>query len=211
MSPLPLLLLAQCLTPADQTAGWKHTPIPHGAPALAAPADVEQFRTGEPALVVDRDESFEHTSDKHTGSLDLFFRPPRNSQHLRITFAHRLDGMKVDAAVVDRRGLKMPLLDGHRVGGSELGLDWGHAEVAQVQVTLHHHLREAPVVYGWRAGSWETPSELDGAPEAFRTPGTLHWRHPGGRTVSLCNAPDRRLEVWGTGFARRAVATQRSP
>ena len=48
---------APCYVPTDQTAGWKRVSLPDDAPALAAPQDVDQFRTGEQALVFEDDPS----------------------------------------------------------------------------------------------------------------------------------------------------------
>jgi hypothetical protein len=200
MNALMLLLLAHCFVPEDQAAGWKQTPIPANAPALAAPAEIEQFRTGERALVVEEAAHFEHSVVTHVGRAVVSFEVPRGAQHLRVRFAQSLDGMRVDARAVDPRGRVMLILDDRRVASDTVMLDWGPVEMERIEVTLHHHLRPRPVVAQWRAGSWEVVSELPGVPEPFRRPGTLSWRHPGGRRVQLCDAPGRRLEVHGRSF-----------
>lgn len=194
MSALLAVALAHCLLPADQTAGWKQTPIPKSAPALAAPADVEQFRTGESALVLDPPR-FQHSAEEVFGKLQLTFEVPRGAEHLRVRFRHDLDGMKVDATALDRQGRRMPLMDERRVGGDEVQVDWGPAEVAWVTLRLHHHLRERPVVREWRSGHQEIVSEAPSAPAFFRQSGMLIWRHPGGRRIELCDVPRQRLEL----------------
>lgn len=48
------VVLAQtgvCFVPADQTAGWKRVDLPPEAPALSAPAEVSQSRSGEEATI----------------------------------------------------------------------------------------------------------------------------------------------------------------
>ena len=188
MLVLGLAVGAHCLTPVDQTAGWKQTTIPPDLPALAAPGDVDQFRAGEPALVLS-EPRFEYRSDPHTGRLGLSFDVARGAQHLRVRFAHRLDGMKVDAWTQDSAGRVTPLLDGRRIAGDELQLDWRADTVEVVGVKLHHHLRERPIVEEWRSGQWELVSS--------QPSGVLSWRHPGGRKIELCDAPKQRLEVRG--------------
>lgn len=211
MSALVLMLLAHCLVPEDQAAGWKQTAIPAKAPALAAPAEVGQFRTGEEALRVEETARFEHSIDARVGRAVVTFEVPHDAQHLRVRFAQSLGGMKVDARAVDAGGRARLIVDGRRVSGDTLMLDWGPVSAERIEVTLHHHLRQRPVVAYWRAGWWEVISELPGVPEEFRRPGTLSWRHPGGRRVQLCDAPGRRLEVRGTSFAAPGAAKRGRP
>lgn len=194
MSALLAVALASCVAPQDQAAGWKQTPLARGAPALAAPADVEQFRSGERALVLS-EPHFQHSAEEVFGTLQLTFEVPRDAEHLRVRFRHPLDGMKVDATALDRQGRRMPLMDQRRIGGDEVQVDWGPAEVAWVTLRLHHHLRERPVVSQWRSGRWEVPSEAASAPAFFHREGMLIWRHPGGRRIELCEAPKQRLEL----------------
>lgn len=160
MSALVLMLLAHCLVPEDQAAGWKQTAIPAKAPALAAPAEVGQFRTGEEALRVEETARFEHSIDARVGRAVVTFEVPHDAQHLRVRFAQSLGGMKVDARAVDAGGRARLIVDGRRVSGDTLMLDWGPVSAERIEVTLHHHLRQRPVVAYWCAGWWEVISEL---------------------------------------------------
>jgi hypothetical protein len=217
MSALLLLALTSwgCVTPVDQTPGWKVAAVTAGAPALAAPEWVEQFRAGEPTLVLD-EPAYQHAAKERLGRLELRFFVPEGTRHLRVRFAHRLDGMKVDARLLDDwHSRTMPLADGRRFGGDQVQFDWGPSSAREVEVTLHHHLRSKPVVLEWQSGRLE---DVSPAFSMALEPGTLAYRHPGEQRIELCNAPGRRLEVerahlpaTGGGGAGSATLTGRAP
>jgi len=199
MTPLPLLVSALagqlCFTPPDQTAGWKRLDIPDDSPALAAPQDVEQFRVGEAAWLLERNPSaYQGMSRDHAGQVTFRFQIPRDARRLDVRFAEDLRGAKVDAVAM-AGGRQYNLLDGRRVADQQLSLEWGVPGVDALEVTVHQHLRSVPVVAAWTVARWvDLGAELD-VPPAFRVTRSLYYRHPGGRTVELCNLPAQALTV----------------
>jgi hypothetical protein len=125
---------------------------------------------------------------------------PRDARRLELGFLEDLRGAKVDA-VAYRGGRAFPLLDEKRLGGTQLALEWTMEGVDQVRVSVHHHLREKPVVRSWRVVRLLKPSEAPAMPESFRAPRSLYFHHPGGRRLELCDAPGRtlRLTHWPEG------------
>jgi hypothetical protein len=201
MGPLPALvaLLATatperpCFLPSDQTAGWKRVALPETAPALAAPEDVDQFRTGEPALAFEEDPgAYVGASEEHLGRMAYTFRVPRDARRLELGVLEPLRGAKVD--VVAYAGSRaFPLLDEKRHAGTEVAAVWSMDGVDRVVVRIHRHFREKPVVRTWRVGRQVGPGTQGLVPEGFRTPRSLYFRHPGGRRLELCEAPNRPL------------------
>jgi hypothetical protein len=184
-----------CFVPSDQTAGWKRVLLPEGAPALAAPEDVDQFRSGEPALLLQEDASAYLGADRpRPGRMAYTFRVPRDAHRLELGFLEDPRGAKVDA-VAYAGGRAFPLLDEKRHSGARLSLEWTMEGVDRVVVSVHHHLREKPVVHTWRVGRVLKPGEDPSVSEAFRASRSLYFRHPGGRRLVLCDAPGRRLQL----------------
>lgn len=217
LTALVMLLAAStpeggCFIPSDQTAGWKRVALPQEAPALAAPEDVDQFRSGEPALLFQQEASmFEGASHEHPGRMVYSFGVPRDARRLELGFLEELRGAKVDAEAV-MGGYVIPLLDSYRIGGRQLSLEWNMEGVYQVRVTVHHHLRDKPVVRTWRVGRWVKPGEAPDVAEAFRAPRSLYFRHPGGgRRLELCNQPGRPLQLsgWPGGSTATEVTVHR--
>jgi hypothetical protein len=203
-----------CFVPSDQTAGWKRVELPEEAPALAAPEDVDQFRSGEPALFLQEDASAYLGADtKHPGRMLYVFRVPLDARRLELGFLEDLRGAKVDA-VAYRSGNTYPLLDEKRLAGTQLSLDWTMEGVEVVKVSVHHHFREKPVVRSWRVVRKLKPSETPTMPAAFRAPRSLYFHHPGGgRRIELCDAPGRalRLTRWpeGNGATQVTLTSRR--
>lgn len=204
LAALVMLLAAgspepSCYVPSDQTAGWKRVVLPEDAPALAAPPDVDQFRSDEPALLFEHNAStYLGAFSEHPGRMDYRFQVPRDAHQLVLGFLEDLRGAKVDAMVY-AGGHSFPLLDERRLAGTQLALDWTMEGAELVVVSVHHHLREKPVVREWRVTRRLEPSRDPAMPEAFRAPRSLYFRHPGGgRRLELCDAPGRepRLSRW---------------
>ncbi|HYO54940.1 hypothetical protein [Archangium sp.] len=203
LAALVLLLAAstpgsRCFVPSDQTAGWKRVVLPEEAAALAAPVDVDQFRSGEPALLFEQDASaYTGADSERPGRMAYHFRVPRDARRLELGFLGDLRGAKVDATA-HAGGRSFPLLDEKRLAGTQLELEWTMEGVDQVVVSVHHHLREKPVVRTWWVGRLLKPGEDPAMPKAFRAPRSLYFRHPGGRRLELCDAPGRtpRLTRW---------------
>src|SRR5215217_6770848 len=117
-----------CWAHEDATPGWKRVELPESGPQLAAPSDVDQFRTGEPVLVREANVgtyfggqhvstgrmAFRFQVQPGTTRLELdFFSSPRRRWHP----PWRLAGT--------RRS---------RAPGAKLMLEWGSEEVRSVVV-----------------------------------------------------------------------------
>jgi hypothetical protein len=202
-----------CFLPSDQSAGWKRVDLPDEAPALAAPAGLDQFRAGEAVLLVEADsEAYLGAARSRPGRMAYTFQLPRGAAHLEVVFLEPLAGAKVDAtAYVGTRAF--PLLTGKRQAGASLALDWSMEGVERVVVEVHDHFRPKPIVRHWRLGRWVWPAREASVPEGFRAPRALYFLHPGGRRVTLCEAPGRRLELarWPAGGEPARVALTRVP
>jgi hypothetical protein len=201
LTALVMLLAAgspepSCFVPSDQTAGWKRVVLPESAPALAAPADVDQFRSGEPALLFEQESSaYVGADSEHPGRMAYRFQVPRDAHQLVLDFLEDLRGAKVDA-VAYAGGRAFPLLDERRYSGTQLGLYWTMEGVDHVVVSVHHHLREKPVVREWHVGRRLEPGKDPRLSESFRAPRSLYFLHPGGgRRLELCEAPGRELRL----------------
>jgi hypothetical protein len=165
------------------------------APALAAPAEVEQFRVGEMAWLVERDPTaYQGVTHEGAGQSTFHFKLPREARRLNVGFDADLRGAKVDATVLSG-GRRYNLFEGRRVAYYKLQLEWGIPGADALEITVHQHLRPVPVVGGWTVSRWvDLGAELD-VPPAFRVTRSLYFNHPGGRTVDLCNLPGQSLSV----------------
>jgi len=185
VSPL-LLVLAACFTPADQTPGWKAFPLEHG-PALAAGPELEQFRAGEKAHIVDRSPGL--LVEEHAEGLSTRYSIAAGdgAQSFTLDFASPLRGAQVD--VEAEAGLSRFRLSTARVNGSHVSGRWNVPGVRRVEVVVHHHLRGRPAVTGLAV------ERLAVVPAPGASPGTLYVLHPGGLRLELCDAPGRVLGV----------------
>jgi len=186
---VPLMAGQLCFTPPEQTAGWKRVDVPSDLPALAAPKDVQQFRVGEAAWLLERDPAaYQGMNREHAGRTTYRFRLPREARRMDLQFQESLRGAKVDA-VVTATDRPFTLIDGRRYPDRDVSVEWGIQGVQWLEVTVRHHLRPVPVVASWTAARWVDPGgELDIPPE-FRATRSLYYLHPGGRTVELCHLP----------------------
>lgn len=211
---LALAPAGPCWLPSDQTAGWKRVDLPPEAPALAAPEDVDQFRVGEPARLLESDaRAYVGATHPKPGRMAYAFRVPPGTTRLEVSFLEPLRGAKVDATA-SAGARTFPLLSERRQAGASLVLDWYEADVDGVVVEVHHHLRERPVVRSWRTGRTVWPDREDSVPAAFKGSRSLYFRHPGGgRYVTLCQAPGRTLTLasWPAEGAPTAVSLTRVP
>ena len=191
-----------CYVPSDQTVGWKQVALPSEAPALAAPADLDQFRTGERALLSEEDPRnvYLGASKQNFGRMAYTFRLPRGTSQVELGFLDSLNGAKVDATVyVGPRAY--PLLSERRQAGQLLALSWGVADVDGLVVEVHHHLREVPAVLHWRLYRQVVPSQEASVPASFQVARTLYFWHPGGRRIQLCDTPGQPMALsrWPEG------------
>ncbi len=177
-----------CYVADDRTAGWKEAAIPNGAPALAAPDGVEQFRSGEDAWVVRGPTVSGYSTDRRGwGTVALHFPVPKHTTKLDVRFAQRLDGMRVEVVGSGGWVANVPLQAERRYTGTALSLEWTAKGVEQVTIVLHHHMRAAPVVAEWSSARRE--------PMRTWEPKKLSWLQPAGAAVELCDAPGRPLRV----------------
>jgi hypothetical protein len=200
-----------CHVPADQSAGWKRVALPEDAPSLAAPWDIEQFRSGEPALVWFEGSPAVIGGMHHAhGRVDYSFQfDSDNRRVLEVDFHRGLAGAKVDV-IAYSGGAALPLLWEARQGGSRLRVGWEASGVYTVVVRVHNHLREPPLVSSYRSGApLIVGAQRFGA--AFREPRSLYYYHPGGRELTLCEAPERRLELRAAALSGPAPVTVTLP
>lgn len=199
MTALLLVVLAQvqpvelrqlgdgCYRADDQTAGWKQAVMPKGT-TLAAPPDIDQFRSGQPSWVVTDRALFDYrATTPRWGVVRLDFEVPSDTRLLRVHFLQRLEGMRVEVRGGDGSGRDLPLLPERRFSTDELRLEWTAEGVRYVTILLHHHVRGAPVVADWSSGRWQ---QMPAAPRA-----QLTYFHPGGRDLELCDAPHQPLQA----------------
>lgn len=210
---LPLvgvLAAAPCFVPTDQTAGWKRVELTEDMPALSAPPGIDQFRSGEGALLFESDPTaYVGTSRSQPGRMTYTFRLPQDAAQLEVGFAEPLFGAKVDVTVYAGHRA-FPLLSERRVSGAELALNWGMEGVDSVVIEVHKHFRGTPVVRQWRVGRVVWPSKEASVPEGFKAPRSLYFLHPGGQRIELCNDYGRRMALtrWpGQGEPARVTVT----
>jgi hypothetical protein len=200
-----------CYVPSDQTAGWKQVRIPDAAPALSAPPNVDQFRTGEASVVWESDEGeYEGADEIRHGLVVYRFRLPRNARLLEVEFGEPLEGAKVAAYGIAGES-RYPLLHGKRSKGGSFLLEWEQPGLDYVFIEVHRHLRPVPTVRHFHIGRMAVLSNEQWLDPGFRAPRTLYFLHPGGRTVELCNAPARRLSVKRTSITGAPATVTLAP
>jgi hypothetical protein len=204
MNPLILTMVAiavggtpepACFVPAEQTAGWKRVDVPDEAPALAAPAGVDQFRSGEPAWLLEQDlRGYLGATRQRGGITEYTFRVPAGTRRMNVQFVASLRGAEVDAWAYGA-GRTFPLWDKRRVAETSVEVEWLLPEIDGVVVRVHHHLRPVPIVASWRTARWIDLAGDASIPAAFRVTRSLYFRHPGGQVVELCDFPSQPLSV----------------
>lgn len=136
------LVLSQCFVLSDPTPGWKHVALPVNAPDLAAPDDVDQFRTDDVVTVL-QDQLMRRTYRASLGRQTFEIDLPPGTRTMALRFAKPLDGAKIDAVIEGPRG-RVTLLDERRASGLVLSLPIPNVEATLATVTVHHHLRDVP-------------------------------------------------------------------
>lgn len=190
MSALIALLLtaAPCFLPDDASPGWKQVALPDDARSLSAPANIDQFRSdGWVTIVDERSEQYLAGEKVFPGRTLFVFPTGEGATSFEVRFTRPLRGAKVDVIAWGAAG-EMTLMHEQRVGGDTLSLTWGAAGVRNLTVRVHEHLRESPVVHGYRAVRRVPASTLNDSP-AFRLPRSLYYLQPNGPAVTLCEDP----------------------
>jgi hypothetical protein len=172
-----------CFEPVSHERGWKRVPLPDDAPHLLAVSDLDQFRGGEAALIWG-DWRHDYDSFPSLGSMRYTFWLPPGTERITIRFSASLGGAAVDAEAI-RNYDSYNLLSRWRTNSEELDLDILPG-TQEVMVTVHHHLRAAPAIYGWRVG-WQAHVEAEGFTERH----ALYFFDPGNTKVKLCEAPEK--------------------
>src|ERR1700687_4426819 len=82
-----------CFVPTDQTAGWKQARVPDAAPGLAAPSEIQQFRSGEAAMVWESDtQAYQGAIKPFPGRAEYVFSlPSADVRLLEVEFVYPLD------------------------------------------------------------------------------------------------------------------------
>ena len=184
-----------CFVPSEQTAGWKRVDVPDDAPGLSAPADVDQFRPGEPAWLVEQDPAaYQGATRESAGKMGYQFSVPAGTRRLEVRFLEPLRGAKVDVLAY-ASGRAFPIWSERRVSEASAEIEWDLPRIEQVLVRVHHHLRPVPVVTQWQTARWVDLAADVSVPAAFRVTRSLYFRHPGGRTLELCDLSAQPLTV----------------
>lgn len=188
---------APCFTVLDQTPGWKQVALPPDAPALAAPADISQFRVTEPTTVHDRSlRRYLGSYEQSMGSTSYQFDVASAGSRLQVEFVQPLRGARVDAVgTSSTTGRSWELRSDDRIAGERVDLTWNVPGIDRVTLRVHQHLRERPVVARVTVTESVTPLRDPLVSAAFKVGRSLYFLHPGGRMVELCDAPGRTLSV----------------
>ena len=190
MAALLAFALSQgpCFAATDSTPGWKQ--------GLAAPAGVDQFRSGELVTIVEsRSALFLEGTDDGVGVTLFELKLDEGARSLEVRFGQSLRGAKVDAEASGELG-KMTLLREERIGAAKVSLAWGANDVRRLRVRVHQHLRKRPILDGYSTVRRVPSERLDLSP-AFRVSGGLYYLQPVGPPVRLCVAPQQELTVQG--------------
>lgn len=191
---LAAMVLAQCFVMTDPTPGWKQITLPSSAPQLAAPEGYEQFRTSDTVVVTHELTEVLRSAHRAAPGRNAFdFTLPPHSTTVTLRFARSLDSAKVDAVVEGPRG-RQTLLDGRRVSGASLSLPVSLPDAARAVVTVHHHLRDAPVLESATVERRVVPLGAGDFPPQLRLDNSLYLRSPGG-PITVCQRPRQPLRM----------------
>lgn len=195
---LTMVLGQVCFTPSDSQPGWKSVEIPFETPDLAAPDGIEQYRPGEQYEIVDEHPKIFLQGEKHgPGRTTFRLHPGSGACDFEVQFAKPLRGANVEVSAWGPRGA-MTLRAKDRVGGTLVRTSWGKDGVSVVDIVVHDHFRDAPVLERWRAVC------RDGSPVRESASGRwLEYFQPLGAPVTLCNRPHASMRV--NGDSLRAV------
>lgn len=210
MSPLFVMVVLAaeptCFVPRDSVPGWKQVTLPTDGRYLAAPEGVDQFRAGDPVDVIeDHPSVFIGGYGRHSGRTQFELTLGSGACTAELTFKERLRGAKVDAWAWGASG-RMSLMQEERVAGSTLKVSWADVGVRSLTVVVHDHMRDEPVIEGWRSTCRTDPSRL-GVSEAFQLGGSLYYLQPGYQTVPLCNKPSIPMRVRSANLPKGGLPT----
>jgi hypothetical protein len=202
-----LVLLAGCgasepCFTVEARSGWQRVPLPAGAHDLAAPDDIEQFRSDEEAIVWDSPEIGGRGSRLRGSS--VFHLASHGEDALSLEFAQPLSGARVDALLDD---VGEPLMMGKRISGRTVRVEWTVPGDHVVQVRVHRHLRSEPVLESLRRGR---RTLVRGPSIDYRMPGSLYVRARGS-PLTLCTAPGRTLAVSADSLGGPVQQARASP
>jgi hypothetical protein len=207
---LAALVLAQCFVLNDPSPGWKQVALPAGAPHLAAPAGVQQFRTSGPATVTHEvTEVLRSAWRSGVGRHSFDFSLPPGTKTLTLRFARPLDSAKVDAIAEGPRG-QLVLLDERRSTGAVLALPVPLPDASRAVVTVHSHLRGAPSLEAATAERTVTPLQAPDFPEQLRLDNSLYLLSQGG-PVTLCERPGQAMVVSAAALRAPVRAASLAP
>lgn len=210
MTPLLLLLLTadptgRCFSPADARPGWKQVSLPPDAPALAAEGGIEQFRVGEPVVVHERHPDAMLSGYEHFGRTSFTLSPRAGACVLDLEFAAPLRGAKVDVLAYGPFSSDKTLLCEKRQPGSKLSVRWGDDHITRVDIVVHDHARESPVLARWETHCTHSAAQLP-LSDAFHVGGSLYYLQPPGPPVRLCHDPAVAMELNHETLAERSPA-----
>jgi hypothetical protein len=188
-----------CFSADDSSPGWKRVELPAEAPSLAAPGDIDQFRSDEPAWVWEDDRADTRAYRAGPGSASLEIDVSDGARAAEVELAQPLDGARVEIDGDRPSADPLPLLR-RRVSGDRLRVEWDDPAVSRLRLTIRHHLRPRPVISHARTARRIALTARAGTPPAFRRNGSLYFRQPQGPPLLLCNAPNRLLSMHVTSL-----------
>jgi hypothetical protein len=204
-SPILLLLATLALLgcsrapkyPLIQTTGpgWYYVPA---APGFHILEDVYQILPYEPALVWDpagANLTLAATDQSDTNIVTWTFAlaapEGRASRLLRLKFSAPLAGMKFDAIAKSETGATVTLADERRDFKDEFVVEWPDAQITEVAIRAHVHLKKIPIIKGFQLGR-RVPLKDLAVDKAFQQEGMLYFFNPDGRALHLCDKSKNR-------------------
>jgi hypothetical protein len=172
-----------CWTPSDRTPGWKQVALPPDGRALAAPPDVDQYRTNERALAW-QERGAKEANWTWLGSTEFSFDVDgAPADAVEATFGSSLGGAVVEARALTAKGSYV-ILPRTRKHETTVRLEIADPDASLVILTVHNHLRARPQLTSWRVGQWQEPAG---------PPSRLVYRQPEGQAIRLCQSPHETL------------------
>lgn len=196
--PASAVLAADCSILAPSEPGWWHVTA---LPGYGAQGALYQATSDSPVTVMEKSNAgvvLASSSESSSRKLKLNFALPQHEPHLRVlrlVFEKTLAGMKVDAAANLATGARVTILDEKRIFSDQMTLTWPDTPVSSVDVTLHVHLHNRPVMKEFRSGYITALRNLPDLNPEFRKEGVLYFYNSDGRELLLCSEVSPSSEI----------------
>jgi hypothetical protein len=183
--------------------------VPEEFPSLAAPEEISQFRSGEPAIVLTEARGIYRC---YAGrELPHLVRPTglecrveirdKAARYLEIEFAEPLQHAQIEV-LGHREGAEPSILEA-RQRANRVDVTWSEPDLSWIEVRVRRHIHAAPMIQRIRTGQstivdralWASSFRATSSGGATFAPRTLYYLQPAGRTIQLCEAHTRVLSV----------------